>query len=308
MKKYKQLSYEERIQIHTLQQNGESIRDIAKQLGRSPNTISRELKEKKVKNVYIPKKAQHKTYVRRHLAKRDCMKVALDSWLTQTVEEKLKLGWSPERIAGWCTKEGHSIATRSVYRYIHSRALDHHLFSRKYKKKTGPKRYSAPVHRDERRFVEHRPETTTSGHFEADFVVSSHNTSCLLVVVDRYTRYTDIRHIPNRKHVTVSQAFESIFANKKVKTLTLDNDISFSHWKLLEKLLHTKIYFTHPYCSWEKGLVENTNRWIRLFVPKKSDIKQTSAKQLQDALYYLNDIPRQCLGYKTAREVLLERK
>jgi transposase, IS30 family len=123
------------------------------------------------------------------------------------------------------------------------------------------------------------------------------------VVVDKHTRRTWIEKIPNRKHAVVTRAFKSIFRNINVKTLTLDNDISFSHWRKLEMQLKTSIYFTHPYRSWEKGLVENTNRWIRLFVPKRGDIDLVPQAKIQIALQHLNEIPRQCLGYRTTVEV-----
>ena len=90
-----------------------------------------------------------------------------------------------------------------------------------------------------------------------------------------------------------------MFENKNIKSLTVDNDISFSHWKQLQEILNTNIYFTNPYHSWEKGLVENTNRWIRCFVSKKRDIATVNEKDLDCARKYINDIPRKCLNYKT---------
>ena len=84
--KYQQLSFEERVQIELLKRSGVSMRGIARLLRRSPNTISRELKEKLVKGVYLPKKAHHKTYYRRYLSKRQCLKVARDSYLTKFVD------------------------------------------------------------------------------------------------------------------------------------------------------------------------------------------------------------------------------
>jgi len=163
MRKYNHLTYEERVQIYTLYTAGQSSRYIARLLGRSPNTIARELIEKNVNGIYIPKKAQHKTYWRRYGAKKDCMKVAMDPWLAKTVEEKLKKGWSPERIAGWSTRHGHPVSTRSVYRFVHSRCLERYLFRRKYKRKSGPKKRKYAVCKDGRLFVERRPDTTGSG-------------------------------------------------------------------------------------------------------------------------------------------------
>jgi len=298
--KYIQLSYEERIQIDLLYRNSVPMRGIARLLERSPNTISRELREKKVKGVYTPKKAQRKTYCRRYLSKRSCMKVSRDPYLSRFVDTHVRLRWSPERMSGHLKLCGYQVSTKAIYRFVYRRSLDNYLIYHKRKQKC--RRHKAQW-LDGRQYIEKRPAIATSGHYEADFVVSSHNQVSLLVVVDKHTRYTKIERIQNRKHAVVTRAFKKMFRDTNVKTLTLDNDISFSHWKQLEKILDTIIYFTHPYCSWEKGLVENTNRWIRLFVHKKSDIALATHADIQNALYYLNEIPRQCLNYQTAESL-----
>ncbi|HXK31342.1 MAG TPA: IS30 family transposase [Candidatus Paceibacterota bacterium] len=304
-KSFNQLSYEERVLIGSLHKAGSSVRSIAAMLNRSPNTISRELREKKVKGRYVVKKAQHKTYVRRYLSKRDCMKVALDSELSRFVKEKLEEGWSPERIAGYLKMQGQTVSTKAIYKYVYSRCLERYLFWRKHHVRGGPKRRHAKTPADGRKYIEKRPALQGSGHFEGDFIVSSHNTVSLLVVVDRYSRKTLIRRLPNRKHATVSHAFVDMLREVKVKTLTLDNDVSFNHWRTLQKLLHTKIYFCHPYHSWEKGLVENTNRWIRTVVEKRRDIATVTHGELRSVEHMLNEVPRQCLGFHTAVEVEL---
>lgn len=298
--KYHQLSFEERVQIELLKRSGVSIRGIALVLGRSPNTISRELREKRVHAVYLPKKAHHKTYYRRYLSKRQCLKVGTDPYLSTFVDTHVRQRWSPERMSGHLRDHGYGISTKAIYRFVHARSLEGYLLLSHRRKRYTRQR---PQWSDGRKYIEQRPLVTTSGHFEADFIVSAHNHCSLLVVVDRYTRRVWIERIPNRKHAVVTRAFSSIFRNINVKTLTLDNDISFSHWKKLETILYTKIYFTHPYRSWEKGLVENTNRWIRLFVSKRSDIALATHADIQRALQYLNEIPRQCLGYRTTLEV-----
>jgi IS30 family transposase len=298
--KYRQLSFEERVQIELLKRSGVSIRGIARVLSRSPNTISRELREKVVRGVYLPKKAQHKTYWRRYQSKRQCLKVGRDPYLAQFVDTHVRQGWSPQRMSGYLKLTGYTASAKAIYRFVYARSLEGFLLFRARRKKPKPSR---PQWGDGRRYLEHRPLIHSSGHFEADFVVSSHNQSSLLVVVDKHTRRTWIERIPNRKHAVVTRAFKKIFARINVRTLTLDNDISFSHWRELERILRTTIYFTAPDRSWEKGLVENTNRWIRLFVPKRSDIALVAPAKLQAALAYLNEIPRQCLGYRTTLEI-----
>lgn len=304
-KSFNQLSYEERVIIGSFHAAGSSARSIAAVLSRSPNTISRELREKRVKGTYVVKKAQHKTYFRRYLSKRQCMKVAMDAELGCFVREKLIAGWSPERIAGHLRVHGTGVSTKAIYKYVHSRCMEQHLFWRKHHVRGGPKRRHAKIPLDGRRYIEKRPPLSGSGHFEGDFIVSPHNTFSLLVVVDRYTRRTMVRRIPNRKHATVSRACVDMLRGQRVKTLTLDNDVSFNHWKTFERLLHTKIYFCHPYHSWEKGLVENTNRWIRTVVWKRRDIATVTDGELRSIEQMLNEVPRQCLGFKTALEVEL---
>jgi IS30 family transposase len=298
--KYRQLSFEERVQIELLKRSNVSIRGIGRLLGRSPNTISREMREKLVKGSYLPKKAHHKTYYRRYLSKRQCLKVSMNPYLSQFVDQHIRLGWSPERISGHLRLQGYSVSTKAIYNFVYHRSLDGHLLLSHRKRRL---RRSKVQWRDGRRYIKDRPAITSTGHFEADFIVSSRNQVSLLVVVDKYSRRTWIERIPNRKHAVVTRAFQKIFNGLNVQSLTLDNDISFNHWKILERVLNTNIYFTEPYRSWEKGLVENTNRWIRLFVLKRSDIALAPDSRIQQSLYYLNEIPRKCLGYRTTLEV-----
>jgi len=180
------------------------------------------------------------------------------------------------------------------------------LFWKKYKKRSGPKRKKAS-HRDEtKRTVEQRPLVYAHGHWELDFIVSRQSAAVLLVLVDRHTRFTVIRKLERKTHQLVLGALAEISEKYSVKTITTDNDIVFKKWIEMQDHLKADFYFCRPYHSWEKGLVENTNRWIRLFVPKKSDIALATHADLQAARAYLNEIPRQCLNFRTAAEVLLE--
>lgn len=304
-KNYRQLSYEERVQIEILKTHGESTRSIASALGRSPNTISRELREKKVKGAYHPKKAQHKTYWRRYRSKRNCMKVAMDRELTKFVKEKLPLSWSPERIAGRASKIGMPVSKKAIYKFVKSRCLERHLFWGKYRKKGGPKRGQMAAKDPEKKGIPLRPNISGSGHMELDFLVSRHSPVVLMVMVDRWTRLTIIRKLAHKTHQGVLGALREIHCRSHIKTITTDNDIVFKKWKDMETTLIVPFFFTLPYHSWEKGLVENTNRWIRCSIPKKRDLATVTGNELRSIEFFLNETPRQCLGYMTAREVLL---
>jgi len=132
-----------------------------------------------------------------------------------------------------------------------------------------------------------------------DFIVSKESPWVLLVVVDRVAKRTWVRKLPNRKRDTIRAALSSMFHGVTLRSITTDNDLAFTCWRELEVLLNTSIYFTHPYHSWEKGLVENTNRWIRCFVPKRRDIESVTEEELKEIHTFLNDRPRECIGFKS---------
>lgn len=302
MKTYKHLCEKERYVIEALLRSNTSIRGIALILERSPNTISREINRNMVKGIYQYDKANHKAYWKRYRSKRECLKVAMDSFLYRFVEEKLRKKWSPKQMSGYLKYMNIKVSSKAIYKFIYQRGLDHLLFWSWNKQKTGRKRYSYDTPRDNRKYIDQRP-TIIPGAFEMDFIVSSQNTWVLLVVVDMVSKYARVVKLPNRKRSTILGALTDIFRGVKVKSLTTDNDIAFACWKDIESLLHTQVYFTHPYHSWEKGLVENTNRWIRCFVPKKRDIGTVTEEELQEIYSFLNHRPREVLGYRSSFEV-----
>lgn len=302
--KYDHLSYEDRVKIEHWHKSGKSLRYIAHELGRSPNTISYELRTLAVSGEYLAKKASVKAYQKRYYAKTSGNKVARDKALRQYVDDCLDKGWSPGEIAG---SSDCPVSKRTIYRYVTLYALQHKLYF-----KGKPKRRKAMYRRGligERKWIEERILRNEIGHFELDFIVSptkSGSKAVLLVAVDTVSKRTLIELLPNRTKQELSRALKRMFDGIAVKTILTDNDIAFTYWKHFEQLLGTPFYFTHPYHSWEKGLVENTNKWIRHFIPKKTDLATVTNETIAQVLTYLNERPRQVLGYKTANEVYLE--
>ena len=302
--KYDHLSYEDRVKIEHWHKNGKSIRYIAHELGRSPNTISYELKHLAVPGEYVVRKASVKAYQKRYYARTSSNKVARSKALRQYVDDSLDKGWSPGEIAG---SSDCPVSKRTIYRYITLYALQHKLYF-----KGKPKRRKAMYRRGligERKWIEERVLRDEIGHWELDFIVSptkSGSKAVLLVAVDTVSKRTLIELLPNRTKQELSRALKTMFDGVIVKTILTDNDIAFTYWKHFEQLLGAPFYFTHPYHSWEKGLVENTNKWIRHFIPKKTDISTVTDEKIVQVLTYLNERPRQVLGYKTANDVYLE--
>lgn len=308
MKTYTHLQFEERFVIEKLWRTDIAIREIANFLGRSPNTISYELKKNIVNGVYNAEKAQLKVNQRRWRAKRQCLKVAMNNFLVRFVEAKLQEKWTPKSISGYLRRElGISCSAKAIYKYIEHRGLEYQLFWRWNKKQSGPKRKKRTGVDDGRKYIDKRPDTTNQvGHYELDFIVSKYSTYVLLVVTDRLTKHSLVKQLPNRKRLTISQAFADMFRGTSVKSITTDNDIAFKHWLELEKIIHAPIYFCHPYHSWEKGLVENTNRWIRCFVPKRRDIASVTQEDLAEIHAFLNDRPRECIDFRIPSEYYYE--
>jgi transposase, IS30 family len=305
--KYHHLNFEERFCIEKMYCAGSEVRKIADFLHRSPNTISRELRRNKVNGIYEANKAKHKAYALRWRAKSQCLKVAVNSFLSIFVEEKLEKKWSPKQISGYLRKELHIIcSSKAIYKFTESRGLNHLLFWSWNKVRGGRKRSHWKKTKDGRTYIDERPRRMEPGHIELDFIVSKESSWVLLVAVDYLTKKTWIRKLPNRKRHTIRVALSSMFRDVFLRSITTDNDIAFTSWEEIETLLKTQIYFTHPYHSWEKGLVENTNRWIRCFVPKRRDIESVTEEEMQKILSFLNDRPRECVEFRTPSEYYLE--
>ena len=303
MKKYTHLCEEERFTIEKLLGVHMKIRSIANVLGRSPNTIAREISRNSVLGIYTAQKANHKAYATRWRSKRGCMKVAVDSFLSVFVTEKLKKHWSPKQITGHLRLEYHIVCSaKAVYKFAESRCLEQHLFWSWNKRKGGRKRNNHGMPKDGRAYIDERPVLDGAGHLEMDFIVSKSSRWVLLVIVDRLTRRVWVKRLPNRKRSTICAALSWVLSDVVVRSITTDNDIAFTCWRELETLLRTHIYFTHPYHSWEKGLVENTNRWIRCFVPTRRDIASVSEEDLSAIQAFLNDRPREVLGFRVPSE------
>lgn len=243
------------------------------------------------------------------------MKIALDKNLKKFVEEHLYDDQSPEVIAGRIKKhEKHLLQTSkdSIYRYVksvHGRKIEAFLKSLKTK---GPRRSKGKGRLTDRTFIDKRPKYIQNrkrvGDAEADFIVSGKTgKGILLVLTDRKSRAVFIEQI---LLITTKQVLLALRRIKRrfpeLKTLTLDNDLLFQKHKELERKLGIKIYFCHPYKFWQKGQVENTNKRIRRYIPKSSNISFFSRSFINNIEQKLNRRPMECLKYKKPSEILEE--
>jgi transposase, IS30 family len=317
-KKYTHIKKAERSEIAILLKKRYGVRDIAEALGRGVGTISDEIHRNSVKGVYDPAKADHKAYVKRKYSKYQGMKIVRDKQLWNYVEEKLREDWSPEEIAGrikhidTCIKYASYEAVYKFVSSVYGRRLERCLRYKGRKKRGTPRQ--KVVQLENRVFIEKRPKIVERrkrfGDWEGDFIVSGKSgKGVLLVLHERKARYTIIRKIATKSPVLVNRYLQEMFGIVVCfNSLTLDNDIVFRKHEELSDLLRKPVYFCHPYHSWEKGGVENTNKLIRQYVPKGSDISQHSDKEIQAIEDKLNNRPRKCLQYNTPLEVMRKNK
>lgn len=239
--------------------------------------------------------------------------------LQEYVESHLYDDQSPEAIAGRITnheKRLPSISKDSIRRYIESgygRRVEYHRIQQKRKRKRGRKRIKVTQLQD-RTFIDKRPKYIQNrrymGDAEADFILSGKTgKGIILSLVDRKIRVSFLEQIPEVTIVNVHEAFLRIKERfPELKSISVDNDVLLQKHKELERLLGVKIYFCHPYHSWEKGSIENTNKYVRKDIPKGSDISRYSKQSIQRLEAKLNRRYMKVLNYKTPQEVLNEHR
>ncbi len=318
--KYKHLTIEEREKIQELLWQKRSLRSIAKQIGRSASSLSREMKRNcPIKRKYTPRRANE-----RALEKRKCRgrKERLKSEGIRTyVTAHLKENWSPEQIAG-CIKEDieESISHEAIYQYIYSQVYRNgwgllkpgHEDLRIYLKRRRKRRMKKGMRRCQRiwrpkgRSIEERPlivdKRLRIGDFEGDSMVSKKSKVALNTLVERKTGLVFITKVQN---CTAEKTKEAVIRRLKVlpeklrMTLTTDNGSeNFCHLEI-EETLNVDCYFAHPYSSWERGTNENTNGLIRHYLPKGTDFATVSDDMIASIERELNNRPRKRLGFRT---------
>jgi len=311
-REFTHLTPTDRDEIFLLRAKGYKQKDIAIALKRVPSCISYEFKKNKNRDGYDPRKATAKAKERRRNASFRGKKIVRDSKARSFIENALEDGQSPEAISGRLkAKEKHlpDISGDTIERYLKSPYGK--LIELPWKKQKYRRRASKKGNLSDRKFIEMRPKQAEKrlrvGDCEGDFIVSGKSgKGVLLVVVCRKLRVAFLENIFPVTVDAVHAAFLRIQERfPEMRTLTLDNDILFQMHLVLEKLLGLKIYFCHPYHSWEKGSVENANRYIRKFLPKGTDLSRVHKKEIQEIEKHLNNRWMECLGHASPAEELI---
>lgn len=323
MLSYKHITLSERKYLQELLSQGKSIRFIAASLGRSPSSISREIKRNSTKRT--PKRPSDNSYQYHHwraqiltiTRRRKKVKRAIAPGSRQWgyIQEKLDLFWSPEEICKRWQKDDPAekpLCISTVYRYIkdgsfgkkrtktHLRRRGKRLLSKNTKCNT--------IHPD--RIIPQWPEEIRSrsqiGHWEGDTVYGGVGKGLLVTLVDRKSRYLRLGLLHSRNAADTRMVIEQLLENLPVRSISLDNGSEFSEFRALEQELNTLVYFAEPHKPWQRGTNENTNDIVRFFFPKGCDFHKVTAAEVQAVEDLINNRPRKCLNWATPAEIFLK--
>lgn len=324
--KYTRLEPHEREEISRLLAIGWSYRQIAKYLGRSPSTISRDISRLRYsRETYRPIFAQQVALTKRRRPKRNklCGNPRLLEYVTRRILED---HWSPQQVAGrlkieypW-DKTMH-VSHETIYTYIFCFARGE--LKKQLKATLRQKKYSRGqrLTREQRRSahadggiqdlvsIEERPKDVEDriipGHWEGDLILGRGNHSALGTLVERTTRTTILVQVDskNAEHVALRFAKEMESLPEQMKlTLTYDRGTEMARHKLFSEQTNMKVYFADPQSPWQRGTNENTNGLIRQFFPKGTNFKEVSQEEVKQVQDLLNGRPRKSLGFATPYE------
>lgn len=254
----------------------------------------------------------------------------IEPWeeLEQFILKNIKKRWSPEQMAeSWIKQQKElgifeSLSKDTIYTWIYSTHPEFvgKYFRRKWKRYRNrkqehllnPDKYQI----QDRRMIDERPEIVDErkriGDWEWDTVIWKDRSGAILTMVDRKSGYLKIYQLKRWKQAqwvtdTLSSFWKHLPKNKR-KTLTLDNGREFSEHKMIEFETWTRVYFAHPYHSWERWTNENTNWLIRQYLPKKTDFSHITQEDLKKIEKEINSRPRKRLNYSTPYQVFWWKK
>ena len=298
----------------------QSTRSIAKLIGRSPSTVSREMSRNGGYDRYRATVAGENAWARSRRPK--CCKLAIHSRLRQAVARKLRLDWSPEQIAGWLKRthpedEYNQVSHETIYRSLFVQArgvlkkeLLRHLRSRRSMRRSRP----VDPNGDRRGYmkdavsIRQRPaaveDRAVPGHWEGD-LLSGPNNTYIATLVERQTRYVMLAKVAGKDTRTVVTAL--IKQAKKLpkelyKSLTWDRGKELTDHRRFTVATNIDVYFCDPQSPWQRGSNENTNGLLRQYFSQGTDLSVHSQAHLNKVARQLNERPRETLQFETPAE------
>lgn len=305
---YRQLTSEQRSQIFAYLQDGIARKIICERVGISQSTLCRELKRNSGKHgKYTWQLAHQKAMERRE---RICGNRRTPRWI---VDKALRLlrdkDWSPEQISGFLRKEGIRISHERIYQEIRAdktgELKKHCRHKMKYRHHKRRRHQSAGRTLIPNRISIHqRPaeaDGTRVGDWEMDLVIGKGHKSAVLTMVERKTNmFLQARLTSKKPDVVAMAAWRLLLPYKAhVLTITTDNGSEFMNHQWLAKRIGATVYFADPFCSGQKGAVENANKLLRQYFPKGTDFRKITQNELDEIQMKINSRPRKKLNFST---------
>ncbi len=298
----------------------QSARSMARQLGRSPSTVSREISRNGGYARYRAAQADEQAWVRAQRPK--LCKLAKSWWLRQIVARKLRMLWSPEQIAGWLKRayrgeESNQVSHETIYRSLFVQArgvlkkeLQQHLRSKRTMRHSrhGSGKGDGRGQIKDMISIAERPasveDRAVPGHWEGD-LLSGPKDSCIVTLVERHTRYVLLAKVADKRTQTVVSALieqARKLPSELYKSLTWDRGKELTDHRRFSLATDIDVYFCDPRSPWQRGSNENTNGLLRQYFPKGTDLSVYSQAQLNKVARQLNERPRKTLGFETPAE------
>jgi IS30 family transposase len=314
------LMFSEREEISRGVVTGRSIRSIASSLGRSPSTVSREINRNGGHRRYRASQADEAAWYRARRPKR--CKLVESRALAWVVASKLKRHWSPEQIAGWLKRrypndENDRVSHETIYRslFIQARGalkkeLLQHLRSQRVMRRARHKSLKGEGlgQITDTVSIRERPATVEDravpGHWEGDLLFGTKN-SQIATLVERHTRYVVLAKVDTKDTETVINALikqAHKLPKELYKSLTWDRGHEMADHKRFTLATDIEVYFCDPQSPWQRGSNENTNRLLRQYFPKGTDLSVYSQAKLNAVARELNERPRKTLNFETPAE------
>ena len=316
---YHHLSLGEREQLSVLRNQGKTFREIGEIIDRNHSSLSREYrKNSRYYRKYQPHLAQEKAD---KLTIKQRTKAPLkNKEIFLYVRQHLRMGWSPEIIAGRLSVDHpeFSIDDDTIYRYIYNpkktrgdylwKYLTHH---RKKRRKINGRKIKTERLKNYLSIDQRSNDINDRkylGHWETDNMEGKKSDQNILsATVERKSRFTILTKLDNRKAITKSKAIINRLNDLPkglTQSITSDRGTENYDYKSISEKLNIPFYFCNAYHPWEKGTVENTIGRIRRFLPKGNSLDDISNDYIKKLEHYLNSVPRKCLNFLTPYETI----
>jgi IS30 family transposase len=305
------LTQEQRYTISAMHKQGCTQKQIAQTIGKDKSVICRELRRNaNFKGRYSFEYAQDMANMRKERMKKQRK---LHPWLKRKIIELIKQDWSPQQIEGRLRIENKPfVCYETIYKIIRQDNSEggtlykHTRHKLKHRKRPVGKKITIK----NRVTIDQRPEIVDTkkrfGDWEIDTIIGENNKGAILTMVERKTAFLmmeKLKHGKNAKELTKT-VNRMLFAYiNNVHTITGDNGTEFADHQNIAEKLKTKFFFTHPYSAWEKGLIENTNKLIRQYIPKKANFNNINEQQIKEIQHKINNRPRKNLTFYSPKEI-----